>query len=305
MTFRTLSPLQSAMLACCLAAIGPAAHADESGTTATTTTATTTTTSGAGTTVGTSTTTESKLANEFATFLGGTDQAGAVVTGLRQGTAFSLDGTNGAAGSTIDPPTGTMGYGNVRITLRLAQAELSSFGITQPTSDQLSAVLLGGSIDGTQVDGILTLRAEGMGWGQIAQKYGLTVGQIMGKGAGLTQSSRTTTTGTTSGARSGHTASATSSHTHANGYIPSSPKPTSATGARSNGYIPSGGKSATAGMVTAAGGSIEGVGETGGRGQGRSVVGASGDGGMASANGPHVSMAGGNKPMDPGRAGKN
>ena len=87
-----------------------------------------------------------------------------------------------------------MGYGNVRITLRLAQAQLNQLGITQPTTEELSAVLLGGDINGSQVDGILAMRADGMGWGQIAKEYGMTVGQIMGKGAGPTK--QATTTGT-------------------------------------------------------------------------------------------------------------
>ena len=40
----------------------------------------------------------------------------------------------------IDPPTGTMGYGNVRLTLKLAEARLARYGISLPTSRKLSAV---------------------------------------------------------------------------------------------------------------------------------------------------------------------
>src|SRR5512139_4146317 len=174
---------QSVLLAFCLAAAAPAVNAAGTSTTTTTTT-----------TIGTSTNVESKLSAEFATFLGGEVQAHAVVSGLRQGTAFSLEtgtataGTTGTTSTTtIDPPTGTMGYGNVRIALKLAQAQLNEFGITQPTAAELSAALLGGEINGTPVDGVLALRAEGMGWGQIALRYGTTVGQLMGKGGGLTK----------------------------------------------------------------------------------------------------------------------
>lgn len=287
--------LHSLLLACCMAAACPAAHAEE---TATTTTTTTTTSASTSTTaVGTSSTTEGKLSAEFANFLGGEQQASAVVSGLRQGTAFTLDaastGTATGTGTTattttsttIDPPTGTMGYGNVRITLRLAQAELNQMGITQPTSEQLSAVLLGGEINGTQVNGILTMRADGMGWGQIAKQYGMTVGQIMGKGIGLTKTTANAAAVSGSATRSAHASPA-----HANGYIPDSPTYTSH--AHSNGYIPSG-KSGDAGIVTASGSSLAGSASGTGTGQAHkaggqqiSMAGASNAGGNASATAP-------------------
>ena len=298
--------LHSLLLACCMAAACPAAHAEE---TATTTTTTTTTSASTSTTaVGTSSTTEAKLSAEFAGFLGGDQQASAVVSGLRQGTAFTLDaastGTATGTGTTattttsttINPPTGTMGYGNVRITLRLAQAELNQMGITQPTSEQLSAVLIGGEINGTQVNGILTMRADGMGWGQIAQKYGMTVGQIMGKGNGLTKQTATTQTsqmkhtGKVAGVSGSTTQSAQTSQARANGYIPDSPTYTSH--AHSNGYIPSG-KSGDAGIVTASGSSLAGSASGTGTGQAHkaggqqiSMAGASNAGGNASATAP-------------------
>ena len=265
----------SILMACCLAAAFSGAQAQE-------------TSDGAATsTVGTSSTTEAQLAAEFAGFLGGKEQAGAVVSGLRQGTAFDLttettttdpatnQTTTSTSTTTIEPPTGTMGYGNVRITLRLAQAQLNQMGITEPTPEQLSAVLLGGGINGTQVDGILAMRADGMGWGQIAQKYGMTVGQIMGKGVGLSnqtatsaqpKASRTSTSGTASSAKS-----SASSQVRANGYIPS-------------------GKPAGSGIVTGMGGSANASGNGGGKGQ---TIKASAQGkGAMSAGGQHVSGAG-------------
>ena len=305
--------MRTLLLACCLAAAYPAAHAEETATT-TDTTATTTTTTGtstATTAVGTSTTTEARLSAEFADFLGGEEQAGAAVSGLRQGTAFSLDaapadataGTDTTASATIDPPTGTMGYGNVRITLRLAQAELNQMGITQPTTEELSAVLLGGEINGTQVDGILTLRAEGMGWGQIARQYGMTVGQIMGKGRGLTQ-----TTGKAATV-SGSTKTAHASQAHANGYIPDSSTTIHGAHAHSNGYIPSG--KPDAGIVTAAGASTGGAASGMGKGQSHKTSGGIQSAGAVSAGGQHVSLAGAGNPggdtsaTAPGQARKN
>ena len=226
MTFRNHLNPRATLLACCLATAFSAAYAAESRIT----TRSTTTTAAAGT----SATTEAKLGAEFAGFLGSETQAGAVVSGLRHGTAFSFnDGTSPGTSTPIDPPTGTLGYGNVRIALRLAQAELNTFGITHPTAGELSAVLLGGTINGTRVNGILAMRADGMGWGQIAKTYGMTVGQIMGRGAGLTQHATTPTPPTTTGA--------STPRTHANGYIPSGSSNThgagivSATGASAGG----------------------------------------------------------------------
>ncbi|MHB1143375.1 MAG: hypothetical protein ACYCZS_00565 [Thiobacillus sp.] len=332
--------MRTFLLTCCLAAAYPAAHAEETSTTTTptttsTTTASTSTTSTTTTAVGTSTNTEAKLSAEFAEFLGSQEQASAVVSGLRQGTPFSLDaasdtasatGTTGTTGTTsttstatttIDPPTGTMGYGNVRITLRLAQAQLNQMGITQPTTEELSAALLGGDINGTHVDGILTLRADGMGWGQIAREYGMTVGQLMGKGTGLTKQtatattvSQTKTTGKAAAISSSTTKSGQTSQARSNGYIPSS-KSTSASSAHSNGYIPSGsGKSHGAGIVSAAGGSMSGASNGGGKGQAHKITTSGQGAGAVSASGQHVSMGasnagGGSNAMTPGQAKKN
>lgn len=277
MTFRNHLNLRATLLACCLATVFSAAHAAG----IRTTTSSTTTTAA----VGTSTTAETKLSAEFAGFLGGETQAGAVVSGLRHGTAFSFhDGTG--TSTPIAPPTGTMGYGNVRITLRLAQAELNTFGITQPTSGELSAVLLGGTIDGTQVNGILAMRADGMGWGQIAKTYGMTVGQIMGKGAGLTQQATTPTP---------HTQiKASASRAHANGYIPSGTSNTHA-----------------AGIVSATGASVGSSGNGGGKGQANKIAtGAPSGAGAVAAGGQDISLSGasnaggGAKAMAPGQSKK-
>jgi hypothetical protein len=297
--------MRSLLVACCLAAAHPVLAQETVTQTDTTSSATATTT------IGTSTTTEARLSAEFAEFLGGEEQALAVVSGLRQGTAFSLDAETGTGSTSatptstsIEPPSGTMGYGNVRITLKLAEAQLNQMGITQPTNAELEAVLLGGEINGTPVDGILALRADGMGWGQIAKEYGLTVGQVMGQGAGLTKQ-----TAATSGQAkaTGKAGSASTAAARANGYISSTPKSAPASPARSNGYIPSGGgKAGGAGMVTAAGGNVGSAGQ--GKSQapkaGTSSAGAVSAGGQAvSASG--ASHAGGGNATAPGQAKKN
>jgi hypothetical protein len=143
-----------------------------------------------------------KIAGDFNTFLG--SDSTTVVTGLRNGTPITLTRTTTVPSTTpgglptttttatvITPPTGHMGHGNVYISLALAKQQLSGLGITQPTPQQLQAALTGGTITqttgtgatavttSTQLDGILTLRSQNMGWGQIAQKLGYKLGPVM------------------------------------------------------------------------------------------------------------------------------
>jgi hypothetical protein len=84
-----------------------------------------------------------------------------------------------------------MGFGNVYISLALAKQQLSTLGITQPTPEQLQAALTGGTITQTTgtgatvtttttpLQGILTMRSQNMGWGQIAQKLGFKLGPVI------------------------------------------------------------------------------------------------------------------------------
>lgn len=212
--------------------------------------------------IGTSVNTESKLTNEFAEFLGSEEQAAIVVDGLRQGKSFSYTtdeteviesenviGTNNTPtpenpievdSSIIDPPTDSMGYGNVKLTLKLAESKLAEMGITQPTNEQLSAVLLGGNLDGQVVEGVLAMRSDGMGWGEIAHQYNMKVGQLMGKAKPMATLET----------------AIQSSSSNSNGYIAPYSKKSSAGLSKhhSNGYIPSSKNHAAAkGMVTANG----------------------------------------------------
>ena len=143
-----------------------------------------------------------KIGKDFSLFLG--SDANAVVTGLRNGTPISLISTTTTPSPTpgglpvtsttttvITPPTGHMGFGNVYISLALAKQQLSTLGITQPTPQQLQAALTGGTITQTtgtgvtatmtttNLQGILTMRSQNMGWGQIAQKLGFKLGPVM------------------------------------------------------------------------------------------------------------------------------
>jgi hypothetical protein len=129
------------------------------------------------------------MADEFTTFAGSEANAQALVTGLRTGDEVTLTSTvNGqVTTTTFTPSTGLNGYGNVFISLALAQQELAAQGITHPTSAEIQAALNGGSITvGTganaktvQLSGVLVLRASGEGWGQIAHQLDVKLGRVV------------------------------------------------------------------------------------------------------------------------------
>ncbi|HWH76196.1 MAG TPA: hypothetical protein VNT76_02450 [Candidatus Binatus sp.] len=139
-----------------------------------------------------------KISSDFSSFLG--SDANAVVSGLRSGTPIKLTSTTTTPSTTpgglpvtttttttITPPTGQMGFGNVYISLALAKQQLSTLGITQPTPQQLQAALTGGTITQTtgtgttttNLQGILTMRSQNMGWGKIAQQLNFKLGPVM------------------------------------------------------------------------------------------------------------------------------
>lgn len=124
---------------------------------------------------------QTRIVNSFAAFAGSEANAQSLVTGLRQGSEITLTapGTGGQTGTstTFTPPTRPMGYGNVRIALALAQEQLAQTGITQPTPEQLRVALMGGTT--TEFAGVLQMRADGMGWGQIANSMGVKLGHVL------------------------------------------------------------------------------------------------------------------------------
>jgi hypothetical protein len=109
----------------------------------------------------------------------------------------------------ITPPTGKMGHGNVFTSLALAKQQLGQMGISQPTPEQLQAALTGGTITTgtgatattTQLQGVLTMRSQGMGWGQIAQKQGTKLGPVV-SGLKSANQSMTTTNASSTGSQS-------------------------------------------------------------------------------------------------------
>ena len=138
-----------------------------------------------------------KIASNFGNLAGSDANALALVNALRNGTDATLTyttppatpgGTATTTTATYDPPTGKMGWGNVKIALALAQDSLARAGITNPTAAQLQAALNGGDVtvknpDGTTttttLKGVLQMRAAGMGWGQIAQASGTKLGPVV------------------------------------------------------------------------------------------------------------------------------
>jgi hypothetical protein len=193
-----------------------------------------------------SSTPATNISNEYNYFLQNVNSQ-QVVNDLRNGqwTTTTTDATTNTTTTTTEAlPTGKMGYGNVKISLALAQESLRQQGIMQPTSDQLHTALVGGQMvqgdSTTTTQGILQMRADGMGWGQIAQKYDVKLGQLMsGKQPVATT---TTTTATTSTAGKGIT---TASGKSSNNTV-------TATG-KGHGKAFSGSKSQGNGIVSASG----------------------------------------------------
>ena len=135
----------------------------------------------------------SKIASNFASLAGSEENALALVNALRTGEPVNLTyAPTGTATTptvvTLDPPTGNMGWGNVKISLALAQDQLARLGITNPTAQQLQAALNGGSVSVTNANGttttttlrgVLQMRVDGMGWGEIAHAGGTKVGPVV------------------------------------------------------------------------------------------------------------------------------
>lgn len=127
-------------------------------------------------------TVEGKLTTTFSEFAGSESNAQALVSGIRNGSEITIstniDGNVSTA--TFTAPTGKTGYGNTFISLSLAKQELADLGIDQPSAEQIQAALVGGNISpDVQLAGILSQRAAGMGWGQIAKSMDMKLGPVI------------------------------------------------------------------------------------------------------------------------------
>jgi len=170
-----------------------------------------------------------KISSDFLDFSGSPANADGLVGGLRSGTPITLSSTDAkgvTTSTTFTPPTGKMGYGNVYTSLALAKQQLAGLGITDPSAQQIQAALVGGTVVGangqaTALTGVLTLRAQGMGWGQIAQNLGYKLGPVISgmKSANAHVSTPASTAASAKGApASGLTTAAGSSHGQGNAY---------------------------------------------------------------------------------------
>lgn len=128
---------------------------------------------------------ENRLVEKYDRFAGSERNARELVEGLRNDSQIDL--SRGGKTTSFKPATDRMGYGNVDIALGLAKASLAEHGIRNPTPEQIKAALNGGTVttkSGQRVTlpGVLKLRASGMGWGQVAHKLGVKVGDVKGHG---------------------------------------------------------------------------------------------------------------------------
>lgn len=128
---------------------------------------------------------EKRLVEKYDRFAGSDRNARELVEGLRNDSEIDL--SKGGKTTSFKPATDKMGYGNVDIALGLAKASLAEHGIHNPTPDQIKAALNGGTVttkSGQRVNlaGVLKLRASGMGWGEVAHKLGVKVGDVKGRG---------------------------------------------------------------------------------------------------------------------------
>ncbi|BAL24479.1 hypothetical protein [Azoarcus sp. KH32C] len=123
------------------------------------------------------------MSKTFSTLTGSEASAQILIDGLRSGTIVTLDPGSATTIPVTVTPSGPMGYGNVFITLALAQATLTQAGLTAPTAAELAVALNGGTlqINGqpTTFRGVLAMRASGMGWGQIAKESGFNLGKVV------------------------------------------------------------------------------------------------------------------------------
>jgi hypothetical protein len=124
-----------------------------------------------------------RLTEALTEFAGSPANAQSLVEGLRNGTTITLmDPSN--APKTFAPVTKPMSWREVRIALVIAQAELASAGIVQPTPIDIEAVLNGGIAGSgntmTIFTGVLTQRWSGLGWQQIALAHNVNIDAFSG-----------------------------------------------------------------------------------------------------------------------------
>lgn len=127
-----------------------------------------------------------RAGDRYLDFAGSNANLESLARGLRHGTLVTL--SEGPTSVDFVPSTRPMGYGNITRALDLASRQLAAAGVTSPTPEQVRASMIGGTISTPSGDvtlqGVLQLRSQGMGWGQIAHAIGVHPG--MGKSPSVT-----------------------------------------------------------------------------------------------------------------------
>ena len=134
-----------------------------------------------------------RISTQFADVACTPENARMLVEALHNGTAVTLSADGKTATFT---PTTRLGYGETYIALALAAEALRKAGITGcATPEQWQAVLMGGPLvagttttatsrsasasSSSHFPGILALRSQGQGWGQVAQTTNVQLGQVV------------------------------------------------------------------------------------------------------------------------------
>jgi len=139
-----------------------------------------------------------RLAGRYADLAGSEEAAADLVSQLRTGGDFTVveevtttttndDGTTTTTTElverTVVNPNGPMGYGEVNITLSLAQALVDAGAYADLQSALTGSAVVVTNPDGTTTTtfegGVLAMRADGMGWGRIARELGFNLGQLV------------------------------------------------------------------------------------------------------------------------------
>ena len=124
----------------------------------------------------------SRLVEAFAAFAGSPENAQSLVEGLHNGTVIRLIGIDDSQ-RRFSPATKPMSWDDVKIALALANAELGSADLFSPTPVDIEAVLNGGTA-GTgdlmiNFTGVLTQRASGLRWDQIARAHSFDIDMLV------------------------------------------------------------------------------------------------------------------------------
>jgi len=90
----------------------------------------------------------------------------------------TASGSSAAGSSTASTDLANLPKGQRDRALTLANRDLAAAGITNPTQQQTQAALTGGTVTNgqgqtTEMQGVLTLREQGLGWGQVAHTIGV------------------------------------------------------------------------------------------------------------------------------------